>query len=225
MSSTSRTATIAIAGGILAATTYFLYKRSKKTLKEVVFVLGGPGSGKGTQCELLIAQNPNIRFFSAGDLLRAERKDPSSKQGALINDLISKGEFVPASITVTLLKNAIDSCPPGSKFLIDGFPRNLDNVRVWDEMLAGECDVKFCLFLDCPEAVMIERILERGKSSGRVDDNREVLLKRFKNYEKDTVPIVKRFEADSKLKKVEADRPMDVVQKEVKGLFEGIGWL
>ena len=214
MSSTSRTATIAIAGGILAATTYFLYKRSKKTLKEVrgrrrtkfplgtqallrdwifspspaqvVFVLGGPGSGKGTQCELLIAQNPNIRFFSAGDLLRAERKDPSSKQGALINDLISKGEFVPASITVTLLKNAIDSCPPGSKFLIDGFPRNLDNVRVWDEMLAGECDVKFCLFLDCPEAVMMERILERGKSSGRVDDNREVLLKRFKNYEKDT---------------------------------------
>lgn len=80
-----------------------------------MFVLGGPGSGKGTQCELLIAQNPNIKFFSAGDLLRAERANKSSKQGALINDLISKGEFVPASITVNLLKNAIDSCPEGSK--------------------------------------------------------------------------------------------------------------
>ncbi|GMH63957.1 hypothetical protein TL16_g03850 [Triparma laevis f. inornata] len=193
--------------------------------QQVVFVLGGPGSGKGTQCELLIAQNPNIKFFSAGDLLRAERANKSSKQGALINDLISKGEFVPASITVNLLKNAIDSCPEGSKYLIDGFPRNLDNVRVWDEMLSSSCSVKFCLFLDCPENVMMERIIERGKTSGRTDDNREVLKKRFKNYVKDTVPIVRKFGEQEKLKKVEADRPMEVVQREVQGLFKEIEWV
>jgi len=140
----------------------------------------------------------------------------------MINRKIANGEFVPASVTVGLLKDAMDSCPTGSKFLIDGFPRNLDNVTVWNEILASECDVKFCLFLDCPEGIMIERILERGKTSGRNDDNIETLRKRFRNFEKDTVPIVRSFEEGGKLRKVKADREVDKVFQEVKALFEGI---
>ncbi|GMH72908.1 hypothetical protein TrRE_jg4055, partial [Triparma retinervis] len=153
MPSSSKSTTLAVVATIACASVgYYLYRQSTKKVskKTVVFVLGGPGAGKGTQCDKIISTYPSFKFFSAGDLLRAERKKAGSKVGAMINEKIANGEFVPASVTVKLLKEAMDGCEEGSKFLIDGFPRNIDNVNVWEEMLAGECDVKFCLFLDCP---------------------------------------------------------------------------
>mmetsp|Transcript_21658 Transcript_21658/g.45156 ORF Transcript_21658/g.45156 Transcript_21658/m.45156 type:complete len:224 (+) Transcript_21658:63-734(+) len=203
---------------------YYIYRRASKKDKKktVVFVLGGPGAGKGTQCDKIISSFPSFRFFSAGDLLREERKKEGSKVGEMINQKIANGEFVPASVTVGLLKTAMDACPPNSKFLIDGFPRNLDNCTVWNDILGSTTDVKFCLFLDCPEGVMIERIMERGKSSGRIDDNLDTLRKRFKNFTKDTLPIVKSFEDSGKLRRVNADRGVEEVFKDVEVLFKEI---
>ena len=93
----------------------------------MVFVLGGPGAGKGTQCARLVAEEGFVHL-SAGDLLRAERKS-GSDTAELINSVINRGEIVPGEITTGLIKRAMEKlCAEGKQyFLIDGFPRNDDN--------------------------------------------------------------------------------------------------
>ena len=188
---------------------------------QVIFVLGGPGAGKGTQCDKIIAQFPEFKFFSAGDLLREERKS-GSKTAEMINDRIKNGQIVPASITVGLLVAAMKSCPKGSKFLIDGFPRNLDNITTWNEDVGDSCKVEFVLFLECNEEIMIGRILERAKTSGRNDDNMETLRKRFKTYEAETRPIIEDFEKKGMVRTVSADRGIDVVYRDVEKLIQSV---
>ena len=184
----------------LAYTSYVRRQSSKKsTLSlsdkcpefQVVFILGGPGSGKGTQCAIL-SEKLGYGHLSAGDLLRAERQS-GSELAEIINANISSGKIVPSSITVTLLKNAMKRMYAESKiskFLIDGFPRSAENVSVWEEQMSKEAKVEFVLFLDCPEDVMTGRLLERSKTSGRNDDNLEVIRKRFKTFRDESMPIV-----------------------------------
>lgn len=146
---------------------------------KVIFVLGGPGSGKGTQCANIV-RDFGFVHLSAGDLLRAERNSGSA-DADLINDYIKQGQIVPVEITVKLLKKAIQkNADEGSQnFLVDGFPRNADNLAGWKKEMDGYADVLFVLFFDCPEDVMEARLLERGKSSGRADDNIESIKKRY----------------------------------------------
>lgn len=190
---------------------------------QVVFILGGPGSGKGTQCSLL-SDNLGYAHLSAGDLLRAERQSGSTL-AEVINSKISAGEIVPSSITVTLLKNAMEKIfkeTQTAKFLIDGFPRSAENVSVWEEQLCSEARVEFVLFLDCPEDVMTGRLLERSKTSGRNDDNLEVIRKRFKTFRDESMPIVERYEKQGMLKHVVADRSIDDVYSEIENYFKNI---
>jgi len=193
---------------------------------KVVFVLGGPGAGKGTQCELL-SKNLGWAHLSAGDLLRAERKKTDSELADLINSKIAAGQIVPASITVRLLREAMESIKSKSgntKFLIDGFPRSDGNVTVWDEVMTdtGLAIVEFVLFLDCPEDVMTSRLLERGQTSGRVDDNLDVIRKRFETFRNESMPIVGRYEKKGKVRKVQADRTVEDIYNEVEALFAGL---
>lgn len=103
--------------------------RSKPT---VVFILGGPCSGKGTQ-STLINNHLNFKHLSAGELLREERKNPSSQHGDLIEKTIVEGKIVPSFITVALLKAAMEkNGKQYGKFLIDGFPRNKENLDKWN---------------------------------------------------------------------------------------------
>ena len=195
---------------------------------QIVFVLGGPGAGKGTQCENL-KKDLGWGHLSAGDLLRAERKKEGSELASLINDCISAGKIVPASITATLLKNAMDKEFENSKtakFLIDGFPRSEGNVTAWEELLGEETTgiarVEFVLFLDCPEDVMTGRLLERGLTSGRNDDNLDVIRKRFITFREESMPIVAMYEKQGKLRKIIADRSIDAVYTDVRALFNGL---
>uniref|UniRef100_A0A2K5I6V1 Uncharacterized protein n=1 Tax=Colobus angolensis palliatus TaxID=336983 RepID=A0A2K5I6V1_COLAP len=121
--------------------------------------------------------------LSAGELLRDERKNPDSQYGELIEKYIKEGKIVPVEITISLLKREMDQTMAANaqknKFLIDGFPRNQDNLQGWNKTMDGKADVSFVLFFDCNNEICIERCLERGKSSGRSDDNRESLEKRY----------------------------------------------
>lgn len=101
---------------------------------EVVFILGGPGAGKGTLCNYIV-ENYGYKHLSAGDLLRDERINPHSKYGELIEGHMKNGTIVPVEITCSLLEKAMNqSKDQVHRFLIDGFPRNQNNVDGWTQV-------------------------------------------------------------------------------------------
>lgn len=184
----------------------------------VVFVLGGPGAGKGTQCAKLVSDYKFVHL-SAGDLLRAERQREGSKYGELISHYIKEGLIVPQEVTVALLKQAItENFKKGStKFLVDGFPRKMDQAITFEEEIVPS---KFVLFFDCPENIMLERLLERGKTSGRDDDNIESIKKRFRTFIDTSMPVVEYFDKQSKVVKVRCDHSVDDVYRDVQAAVE-----
>jgi UMP-CMP kinase len=191
-----------------------------KSLPNIVFVLGGPGAGKGTQCANIVEKYGYVHL-SAGDLLRAERKNPESKVGQLIEDYIVQGKIVPVEITCQLLENAINAKKEEGKndFLIDGFPRNQDNLDGWTKQMGEKTNLKFVLFFDCTEEVCQNRLLERGKDSGRSDDNIESIKKRFHTYHDSTMPIIDHFNGLDKVRKIDSTQSKDDVFSEVQKIF------
>ncbi len=124
---------------------------------EVVFVLGAPGTGKGTQCQLLQSNlGGNWIHLSAGDLLREARDSGTGELADLIRAKMQAGEIVPSSVTVGLLEEAMTKAflAKGSrKFLIDGFPRSHENLDAWEAAMTAHT-VSFVLNFECPEEVL-----------------------------------------------------------------------
>jgi len=174
----------------------------------VIFVLGGPGAGKGTQCANIVKHYGFIHL-SAGDLLREEMAS-NSADGEMIANLIKEGKIVPSHVTIGLLHKAMIKSGK-THFLIDGFPRNHENNDQWVAQLGEKVDVKFVLFFDCPEEVMEQRLLKRGQTSGRTDDNIESIKKRFRTFLESTVPVVDTYAAQDKAVKVDGTQDVDTV--------------
>jgi len=192
---------------------------AKAKKPQIVFVLGGPGAGKGTQCQNIV-DTFKFKHLSAGDLLRAERLT-GSKDAELINNYIKEGKIVPVEVTIALLKKAIDeSFARGvPNFLIDGFPRNEDNDDGWRRIMGDKADVRFVLFLDCPEAVMERRLLRRGETSGRSDDNADSIRLRFRTYVNETRPIIERYSKQGLVHKISSDQTVEQVFSQVSAIF------
>ncbi|KPI39569.1 Uridylate kinase [Cyphellophora attinorum] len=188
----------------------------------VVYILGGPGSGKGTQSVHLV-QDYGFTHLSAGDLLREEQDREGSEYGDLIKKYIKDGAIVPMEVTVKLLENAmkakIDENKSGKpRFLIDGFPRKMDQAMYFEQAV---CPSTCTLFLDCPEDVMRKRLLNRGKTSGRADDNEESIVKRFRTFVETSMPVVEHFKEENRVVYANADGEEGQVYEEVvKGLGE-----
>ncbi|XP_052211614.1 UMP-CMP kinase 3-like isoform X2 [Diospyros lotus] len=178
----------------------------------VVFVLGGPGSGKGTQCAKIV-QHFGYTHLSAGDLLRAEIKS-GSENGTMIENMIKEGKIVPSEVTVKLLERAMQQSG-NEKFLIDGFPRNEEN-RAAFETVTG-IQPKFVLFFDCPAEEMERRILSRNQ--GRDDDNIDTIRKRFKVYMESSLPVIEYYNSKGKVRKIDAAKPVEEVFEAVKAVF------
>ena len=198
-------------------------KNNKLPCCQIVFVLGGPGAGKGTQCEMIQEKFPGWTHLSAGDLLRAQR----NQGGALAKDInakIAAGQLVPAEITVACLEQGMlqafetNGC---TKFLIDGFPRNQDNVTVWQKQMPSHV-VSCILFFDCPEEVLVGRLLERGQTSGRSDDNLDVIRKRFQTFQQESYPIVQFYEAQGKVQRIPSDQSVEQVFAAVQEIFKSM---
>lgn len=190
----------------------------------VIFVLGGPGSGKGTQCANIV-KDYGFKHLSAGDLLREEQDRPGSEFGDMIKSYIKEGQIVPMEVTIQLLENAMthtidESSGKDRKFLIDGFPRKMDQAIAFEEKVVPS---KFTLFFDCPEETMRERLLNRGKTSGRSDDNEESIKKRFKTFVDQSMPVVEMFRKEDRVVQVDATKPPEKVYEGVKGAFDKEG--
>ncbi|CAG9826567.1 unnamed protein product [Diabrotica balteata] len=189
---------------------------------KVVFVLGGPGAGKGTQSQKIV-ETFGYTHLSAGDLLREERNNPGSQYGELIESYIKEGKIVPVEITCSLLEKAMEKSGK-EKFLIDGFPRNKDNLDGWNRQVADKVDLEFVLFFDCPLEICLNRCLKRGASgSGRSDDNEDSLKKRCNVYLNESKPIIDHYDEFNLVKKIDATRNEDEVFDQVKKLFRDSG--
>lgn len=178
----------------------------------VVFVLGGPGSGKGTQCANIV-EHFGYTHLSAGDLLRAEIKS-GSENGTMIQTMIKEGKIVPSEVTIKLLQKAMQESG-NDKFLIDGFPRNEENRAAFEAVT--KIEPEFVLFFDCSEEEMERRILNRNQ--GREDDNIETIRKRFNVFLESSLPVVQYYEAKGKVRKIDAAKPIAEVFDAVKAVF------
>lgn len=154
-----------------------------------LIIFGPPGAGKGTQSEKLIAHYA-LAHISTGDLLRAERA-AGTELGTLANDYISKGELVPDSVVIGMVRNFIVAHPEAKGFIFDGFPRTIPQAEALNEMLKEfNQDISIVLGLEVEEDELVKRLLLRGKTSGRADDqDEETIRNRFREYQNKTLPL------------------------------------
>ena len=193
----------------------------KMAKPNVVFVLGPPGVGKGTQCQRIVDRFGYVHL-SAGDLLRAELQTQGSEHLKVIEHHIFNSTIVPVKITCSLLERAMKESEKND-FLIDGFPRNEDNLTGWTEAMGDKVNLKFVLNFDCEESTCIKRCLARGADaaeSKRTDDNVESLKKRFVTFTNATQPIIEHFDDNNMVKTINAERSEDEVWVDVEKLFQ-----
>lgn len=182
----------------------------------VIFIIGPPGSGKNTLSDKIVTKY-NLKTFGAGDLLREEIKK-GSEQGKYIESIINNGQIVPVSITVNLIKTKMDSLGKENLFLIDGYPRNKDNIDGWNELFDGSEGRKaniLCLInLECSEGTCEQRLLSRSLTSGRGDDNKEVIKKRFETHKRESEVVVEIMKKTTKIISLDAEKSPEEVESE-----------
>ncbi|GAU90839.1 hypothetical protein RvY_03201 [Ramazzottius varieornatus] len=188
----------------------------KKKNLPVVIVMGGPGCGKGTQCDKIKGKY-GYTHLSTGDLLRADVASGSAR-GKELSAIMAKGELVSLAIVMDLLKEAMVVALPTSKgFLIDGFPRDMEQA----EKLTAELGMpRVVINFECNDKILSDRCMERGKKSGRVDDNPESVKKRIETYHKQTMPVAEYYKKNNKLQVVKAERKVDEIFADVAKIID-----
>lgn len=182
----------------------------------IIWVLGGPGSGKGTQCDKIVAKY-GFTHLSTGDLLRAE-VNSGSDRGKNLTAIMERGELVPNDVVLDLLKEAMAAKSATSKgFLIDGYPREKEQGVMFEKVIAP---VDLVLFFDAPEATLVERLLGRAKTSGRVDDNEETIKLRLHTFNQNNDQVVQQY--TDKLKRINALAGVDEIFGEVQKYLDAL---
>jgi len=154
----------------------------------VVF-LGPPGSGKGTQAKLL-AERLKVPAISTGDILRAAVKD-RTPLGLQAQAVMEKGELVSDDLIVALIRDRIAQKDARGGFILDGFPRTLEQARSLDTLLSGNGDgLAAAVNFDVPEVALVERMLGRAQAEGRADDRPETFRERLRVYRQKTEPLI-----------------------------------
>ncbi len=188
----------------------------------VVFVLGGPGAGKGTMCELAEAQL-GWTHLSTGDLLRAE-VEKGGPMAETVGAIMAEGKLVPDEVSVGVIKVAMEHLTRTTgrnNFLLDGFPRSLGNLNAWKQVFGAEEELPKMLYFECPYDVLEKRILGRAKFSGRDDDNVEALKVRYDTFKAKTLPTVEVFKSEGKCSEIDTSQGrQEVYALVIKNLAE-----
>jgi len=154
-----------------------------------IALFGPPGAGKGTQSKYLI-EKYKLFYISTGDILRKELKE-ESKLGLQAKSIIEQGGLVSDEIIVQIIEKTIKSNPDANGFLFDGFPRTYVQAYILEGlMIKLNTKLDALISIEVPENESISRLLERGKTSGRSDDNEEVIKNRLQEYYKKTLPVL-----------------------------------
>ncbi len=166
-----------------------------------IILFGPPGSGKGTQADL-ICEKYNLLHISTGDLLRSEIKSKSDF-GKGIQEIIDSGNLVSDEIIIKLITSAIKKYNNFSGYLFDGFPRNMNQVNLLSEFLHSKgIKIDCVLLLIVDKSILLDRVLLRKETEGRSDDNEKTFKNRFDVYCKETQPLVQYYKSDNLLKEI-----------------------
>ena len=184
-------------------------QKNKKMLNIILF--GPPGSGKGTQAEKLIAKY-NLFHISTGDMFRYELSN-NTELGQLARSYMDKGQLVPDSVTIEMLKKRVEDNPTVKGFIFDGFPRTIAQAEALDSFLAGRKESITCLLsLTVDEDEIVKRILLRGQSSGRADDNDENIVRnRINVYKNETTPVSTHYALAGKSYRIKGVGSVDAI--------------
>ena len=179
----------------------------------VFFVLGAPGSGKTVVCTAL-ADRFGCTVLSVSDLMRSAIQDGGT-QGTAIKNMISSGQVVPTKHTLDLVVDAMRKRK--GPYLIDGFPKSVDTLETFVQRI-GPCAA--ALVLEASEELLMERLLERGRTSGRTDDNRETIGRRFRTYNQHALHVVDLLHAQGLVTRLDAALSAQQVYTAASEAFE-----
>lgn len=176
-----------------------------------IILFGPPGSGKGTQAKNLVDKY-DLLHISTGDLFRYEMGN-DTPLGLEAKSYIKKGELVPDSITIGMLKNKVNSTPDVEGYIFDGFPRNIAQAEALDAFLKEKGQqVDMLLSLDVDDEEIVKRILKRGETSGRSDDqNPEIIRNRISVYNEETCPVYDYYKKKGKSKSIDGIGTLEVI--------------
>lgn len=186
----------------------------RTTMPRTVYVTGGPGSGKGTNCAIMVT-DLKYEHTSIGDLMRNEIK-LGTPEGKAVEAIVKSGNLVPKEFTVELLLKTLSKLKART-VLIDGFPRSTEQA-VYLEQITKPID--FILHFDTNrEDILVNRLIERGKSSGRADDKEETIVYRFQVYKSESAPVVNLYDPFNIIRRVDCLAPInEVYQRAIRAL-------
>ena len=185
-----------------------------------IILFGKPGSGKGTQASF-IKDKYSLIHISTGDVFRKNMSN-NTELGLLAKGYMEKGELVPDKVTVDMLKDEINSFMPCNGFIFDGFPRTTFQAKELDNLLLDKSlKIDLTIALDVDNNSLIERLLERGKSSGRVDDQSvEKINIRLKEYDNKTKPLIDYYNDQNKFCSVNGIGSLEQITSRIEEVIE-----
>jgi adenylate kinase len=179
-----------------------------------IALFGPPGAGKGTQAEFLV-RHFNLFYISTGDLLRREMAN-RTKLGEEARDIIAAGGLVPDEIIVQIIENTITDNPHAAGFLFDGFPRTAIQSYILDGLMIKLNTSLNCLInLRIPDEISVSRLLKRGETSGRSDDNETVIRNRLREYHDKTLPVLQFYKDKNQQIDVDGTRSVEEVRQDI----------
>lgn len=164
-----------------------------------IVLFGPPGSGKGTQAQNLI-EKFNLKQISTGDLFRYNMKN-DTELGKLAKSFIDKGALVPDQVTIDMLIDELRKPTDAAGFIFDGYPRTAVQTEALEKIVKDElnAEIDVCLSLIVEDSILVKRLLERGKTSGRTDDsNEEIIQNRIKEYYTKTAEVAELYKQQGK---------------------------
>lgn len=179
-----------------------------------IALFGPPGAGKGTQSDYLVKRF-NLIYISTGDLLRREMA-AGSRLGEEAGGIIATGGLVPDEIIVQIIEKTITENPQASGFLFDGFPRTFVQAYILEGLMIKLNTSLNCLInLEIPEDVSVARLLKRGETSGRLDDNETVIRNRLREYHDKTLPVLRFYQDKGLRHDIDGTRPVEDVRADI----------
>lgn len=186
-------------------------------------LFGGPGSGKGTQSEK-IKNKYGLYHISTGEVLR-DHIARGTDIGKTADSYISQGQLIPDQLMIDIVENLLDSKPEETAkgVIFDGFPRTLAQAKALDEALNKRgTTVHAVAGLEVPDEELIKRLINRGKETGRADDNEETIKKRLDVYHTQTSPLKEYYVGDGRYSKIDGGKGIDEIFSQISDVLDKV---